>query len=223
MTWGMVAVAAATVVKGVMDSNSAKKAGDAQQSAADAALGEQQRQFDLMRGDLMPYMTAGQGGLTGLSALAGGDYSGFQNSPDYLYARDQMIGNLDASAASRGRLNAGGYGVELMQHSNGLASQNLGNYRNSLQYLAGLGQASAAGVGMAGMGMANQNSDTLRYAGNAAAQSHINQSNAFGSMMGGLGSLAGQYFGMGGGGGGGGSFGGPTDAMQQVGAGGAWG
>ena len=41
-----------------------------------------------MQANQQPYMQAGTQALGGLSQLANGDYSGFMNSPDYLYARD---------------------------------------------------------------------------------------------------------------------------------------
>jgi hypothetical protein len=195
MTWGYVAVAAATVIGGAMQSHSAHQAADAQRHSGDAAIDEQRRQFDQLQQNFAPYLQAGQGGLNGLSALNSGDYHGFENSPDYLYARQQMTQGLDRSAASRGRLYSGGYGVDLAGHLNGLASQNLGNYRSSLQWLANLGQNSAAMQGQAGMGMANAIGGIRQYQGNAAADGAIGAGNSWASAINGLGQAAGSYFG----------------------------
>jgi len=77
MTWGFVAVAAATVVGGAMSSSSASKAAKAQGKATDAAIGEQQRQYDTTRDDQRGYRDVGGqalqalAGATGLGGVAG--------------------------------------------------------------------------------------------------------------------------------------------------------
>jgi hypothetical protein len=52
MSWGLVAVAGATVVSGVVGANSARRAGRAAQQGADAATDESARQYDQTRNDL---------------------------------------------------------------------------------------------------------------------------------------------------------------------------
>lgn len=148
-----------------------------QQKGSQAAIDEQRREFDLMRAGLLPYTNAGTGGINGLTRLANGDYSGFANSPDYKYALEQMISANDHSAAAHYRLGSGGYPADLAHDVNGLASGNLGNYRNSLQYLASLGENAAAGVGTAGMNMANQIGGQYNNIGNAQANNALSQGN----------------------------------------------
>ena len=138
--------AGTSLLGGFLGNNAANNAQDAQTQASEAAIAEQRRQYDQSRQDQQPFMQFGQGQLGGLQALAGGDYSGFQNSPDYKYAREQMIYGQDHSASARGRLQSGGYAMDLAQGLNGLASQNLGNYRSGLQWGAQLGQQSANGL-----------------------------------------------------------------------------
>jgi hypothetical protein len=87
--------------------------------------------------------------------LNGGDYSGFLNSPDYLAARDQGVGTIDRSAASRGSLFSGGHEKDLSQFNQGLASQYLGNYRGSLFNMAQLGANAATQTGQFGQNAAN--------------------------------------------------------------------
>lgn len=70
MSWGMVAIGAATVISSVIQANSAKKAGDTQADAARAGISEQQRQFDEIRKLLEPYVTSGTGALGGLAPYA---------------------------------------------------------------------------------------------------------------------------------------------------------
>jgi hypothetical protein len=210
MSWGD----AIQGVTGLFGANQQQNAADAQAEASAAAIAEQRRQFDQLQQNQQPYMQYGQGQISGLQSLASGDYSGFTNSPDYKYARDQMIYGQDHSAAARGRLNSGGYGMDLAKGLNGLASQNLGNYRQSLQWGANLGQNAAAGVGQAGMQSANNIGGLMQDRAQA-------QSSGYGGWAGavtGLGGIAasqpwasGSIFGGGSGGGGSsGSFGMPA-------------
>ena len=72
------AIIGGAVISGVMGNKAAGKAARATRGAADASIAEQQRQFDLVRGDTAPYRDVGQGalyqlaGLTGLSGFEGG-------------------------------------------------------------------------------------------------------------------------------------------------------
>ena len=164
-----------------------------------AAIEEQRRQYDQTRQDQMPWLNAGTWALDQQKAVLQGDYSGFQNSPDYAYARDQMVQGLDRSAAARGRLYSGGYGVDMASHLNGLANQNINNYYGRLSGLSGTGQNTASGLGQLGANMATNIGNAYGNIGNARASSYqqIGQNNA--DMWAGaanqLGSVAGYYFG----------------------------
>lgn len=194
MGWETAIGAGTSILGGILGNNAAGDAQDAQTEAAQAQIAEQRRQYDQSRADQQPYMQFGQGQLGGLSALAAGDYSGFQNSPDYKYAREQMIYGQDHSAAARGRLNSGGYAMDLAQGLNGLASQNLGNYRSSLQWGANLGQNAAAGVGQLGQQSANQIGSAYGNIGQAGAQGAYDRGNTWGNALNGLGQVATSYF-----------------------------
>lgn len=189
MGWGAALGAVVGLYGAKKQSDAAKSASKAQQQASAAAIAEQRRQFDAMQANLAPYMQFGQGGISGLNALMAGDYSGFKNSPDYLYARDQAIYGLDHSAAARGALYRGGHSVDLANALNGIASQNLGNYRNALQWQTNLGQNAAAGVGQAGMNSANSIGNYLMAGGDARANSALAQGNIWGNALSGLGGL----------------------------------
>lgn len=203
MSWAMVAGAAITVVGGYVSKKQsdkgAKNAANAQAAGQMASIEEQRRQFDLTREDQKPWMETGQWALDGQKKFMEGDWSGFQNSPDYAYSRDQMVQGLDRSAASRGRLYSGGYGVDMAGHLNGLASQNANNYWNRLAGLSGTGQNTAANLGNLGMGMANNIGNAYANIGNARASSYqqIGQNNAdfWAGTANQLGGLAGQYYG----------------------------
>lgn len=170
------AAAVATVAVGAYSANqakqSAKGAANAQTRAADSATAEQQRQFDLTREDQKPWMQAGQGALTQMQALNSGDFSSFNSSPDYAYARDQMQQGIERGAAARGSLYSGGTNVDLGNALNGIASQNYGNFYARLQSMAGQGQTTATNLGTLGANMANQIGNNYQNAGQARASAY---------------------------------------------------
>lgn len=176
----------------VVDAWSANKQAGAQKDAAKKSVAEQQRQFDLTRSDMMPWMNAGKGALGDMQALNSGDFSKFYQSPDYQFALDQGFKSLDRSAAARGRLYSGGYGQDLVDFGQGLATQNYGNYYGRLADLAGIGQTTATNLGQFGQNKANQISNQYTNMGNARASAYQGYGNAFnkgisqiGSWMGG--------------------------------------
>lgn len=160
-------------------SDAAKQGAQAGADASAASIAEQQRQFDLSRGDMMPFRDAGVGALARQEAVLGGDYSGFESSPDYLYARGEMTTGLDRSAASQGRLYSGGYGVDMAGALNGLASQNLNNYWSKLAGQAGQGFGAATNLGALGQNFANQYSQNQWGAANARATGYQQSANAW--------------------------------------------
>lgn len=161
----------------------AKKA--AGQQAAGAAAGQQQY-MELNQ----PYLSAGTSALSRLERLNSGDFSAFEESPDYRFAFDQGNEAILRGAASRGALNAGGTDVDLQRFGQGLASQNYGNYYSRLANLAQLGQQSAQAAGGQAVGAQN----TI---GQAQAGGTIGGANAWSNFASGLGGLAGQYAGQG--------------------------
>jgi hypothetical protein len=148
--WGAIISAAADLYSNSQNQKGAK----AGQEGAQAGLDWTKQVYQDAQGNFAPYLGAGQTGLNGLTRLANGDYSGFASSPDYQYSLEQMINANDHSAAARGRLYSGGYPADLAHDVNGLASQNLGNYRSSLQYLSTLGDTAASQLGSIGNGLA---------------------------------------------------------------------
>lgn len=128
MSWGYVAVAAATVVGGAMSSSASRRASNAQQRGADAATAESARQYDQTRRDFAPWRDVGGGAINQLGRLfglgtAGGasggqDWSGrelvmsqngiptvdaerYAADPAYRYAWDQTLASERASSLWR--------------------------------------------------------------------------------------------------------------------------
>lgn len=189
------ASAAAGIVGGIISSRSqsraARRAESAQQRATDATIAEQRRQFDQGRADQLPFLQAGQAALGRQEAFLKGDFSGFENSPDYAYARDQMQKGVERGAAARGALYNGGTNVDLARHLGGLASQNANSYWSKLADQAGQGRQTGGGLADLGASFASNYGNAM---GNNAAvqgQSAYNRSSATlggaGLALGGLG------------------------------------
>jgi len=202
MGWAQAITAGAGLVNSYMN----KKGADAQGKAAQQGLDYTKGIYNDAQSNFQPYMQAGQNGLNGLNQLSSGNYSGFENSPDYLYARDQAQYGVDHSAAARGSLYSGGHNLDLANAMNGIASQNLGNYRNSLMGMAQMGQGAAGTLGQIGTAAAGGVRSSYGNIGDAKAT-------GYGAIGGGLTGLAGQFTNyMNGQGGGGSSYGGGTSA-----------
>lgn len=85
-----------------------------------------------------PFVETGENTLQRLSdLLLGGDMSGFQASPGYQFRQDEAQKAVERSAAARGGLVSGRTLKELQERSQGLASQEYGNYMNRLSGLLG--------------------------------------------------------------------------------------
>ncbi len=191
MPWGAVAAA---VIGGVMSNQAAKKGAKASEKGGAASIAEQRRQYDLSRADQAPWMQHGQKALGGLDALNSGDYSGFMNSPDYLYARDSGMEGINRHLASKGGYYSGGGDADRMKFMSGLATQNLGNYRGALQSSAGMGQSTASGLGQLGANMANNIGQTQIGIGNARASSYQQQGDNYAGMAAAAGNAFGNWY-----------------------------
>lgn len=185
MSWGAVAGAAVSVVGGVIANNKNKKANGQAQSAADA-------NYYANTQNMQPYLNAGTGALNQLAQLNSGNYSSFQESPDYQFTLQQGLQGLDRSAAARGSLYSGGQQADIMQYGQGLASQQYNNYYNKLASLAGMGQSAASAL--AGVGNTYANATA-----NNAYQGAAN-SNALTGLLTGIGSNLASNINYGGGG-----------------------
>jgi hypothetical protein len=181
-----------------------KKAGRAQASAAQQTLDEQQALYGNSVDQAMPFYNAGTNALSQLEAVNRGDYSGFENSPDYVYARDQTQQGVERGAAARGGLYSGGTNVDLANALNGIASQNLGNYTNRLTGLAQMGQNQSQYLGQLGQNYGNQFANAMGQKGQANAQIASAGPMTQAGYGNALASAASTYAGAAGGGGGGG-------------------
>lgn len=197
--------AVASIGSAALGASAAKKGAKSQARAAEAAAAEQQRQFDLIQQNQAPFREAGVKALNQLMGLYGlnqgaqegtgrADYSAFLNSPDYQFALQQGQQAVDRSAAARGLLNSGNTLAAAQQYGQGLASQQLGNYRNSLMGLIGGGQEATGQLAQAGLQTGANVGNALMAGGNARASGALGSANALIGGLGGLGQAAQDYF-----------------------------
>lgn len=181
--------AVAGLASSAMSSSAAGDAAAAQTNAANQASANQMAMFKQTQANEQPYMQAGQGAVNQLGALFGTNgqapnYSAFMNSPNYQFAFNQGQKALDASAAAKGNLYAGGYGKDLIDYGQGMASQQYNTYVNQLMGLAGVGQNAASGTGWQGLQSASQSGNDLMNGANAYGTGQINQANAWSNGLG---------------------------------------
>lgn len=124
-------------------------------------------------------------------------------APEYQFVKQQGIEGLDQSAAASGNLLSGGHLKDILNYSQGLASEQYQNIFNNLQAVTSLGESAGAMVGnsgtYAGMGMGN----SIMAGGNALASGAVGGANALNGAFGNLGFMYAMNPGMFGGGSGG--------------------
>ncbi|CAB5187156.1 hypothetical protein UFOVP165_9 [uncultured Caudovirales phage] len=214
MTFGMTAIAAATVVGGGLAYMGSKNAASAQTNAANQANATQADIFNQQKEMSAPYREAGveaQNQLRSYLGLGGdtsapgyGKYSGdfnmsnFTADPGYAFRLSEGMKGLNASAAARGGLISGAalkaatnYGQQAgsQEYQNAFTryQTNRNNQIAPLQNLTASGQAAAAGAAAnAGAYGSAAASNTLA-AGNAAASGYVGGANAVNQTVGSLG------------------------------------
>lgn len=189
MPWGV--AAAAVAAYGTYAAG--KKGANAQKSSNQAAIAEQQREYDQSRADQLPFLQAGQNALNLQQKFLAGDTSGFQNAADYKFAVDQGFKGLDRGAAARGNLWGGGADADRIALGQGLATQYANNYWNKLAGMAGQGQTSAGNLGSLGANAAGNIGGYLQNQGAATASSYANAANSFGNFANQAANMYGQY------------------------------
>ena len=199
MTWGLTAVAGATLVSGYMGSKAAGKAADVQAGAADRAAALQQQQFDKQVELQEPWRQAGITALNALTPLAtnytpfGMDQ--FQQDPGYAFRLSEGQKALERSAAARAGLQSGSALKAAARFGQDYGSQEYQNAFNRyqaerqaqlgpLQSLAGVGQTTAAQLGQAGQQMASNVGEMMTSGAAARASGYVGGANALSSALG---------------------------------------
>jgi hypothetical protein len=188
----------ASAVGGVAKGIGASKAANAQSRAADAAVAEQQRQYDLTRADQKPWMDAGGKAITTLGQMVqpGGELyrnfeaSDFKVDPGYNFILQQGQQALDRRRAAGGSFQSGSAIKEAVDYNQGMADQQYGkaydrfNNNRAIRYnqlagVSGAGQIATNNLAAVGANKSNNVSDALIYQGNARASGYMGIANAF--------------------------------------------
>lgn len=202
MTWGMVAVAGASLVAGYMASQSASDAADsaaeAQGNASRAQISESRRQFNAIQDLLKPYTQAGTGALTAqqnLLGLNGADeqqkaVGSIAGSPQMAALLQQGENAILQNASATGGLRGGNTQAAMAQFRPQLLSQLIQQQYSNLGGITSIGQNAAAGVGNAGMQSSAQIQNALGQQGAAQAGAALATGQANAQMWGGMANTA---------------------------------
>lgn len=150
-----------SIVKDVFFGGAEKDAGEAGARATERGIAEQRRQFNQTRSDLLPFIQAGQEGLDPLLSLIGvrgpeaekqalGD---FIESPGQAFLRKRGERTLLRNASATGGLDGGNILKALSEFGIGTAAQQLGERKDRLSALTGVG--STVGTNLGGIGSAS--------------------------------------------------------------------
>lgn len=220
MAWVATAVTAvgigASYLQGQEAKKEARKGRQAQQAAAQAGIDEQRAQFEIMMEKMSPYIKSGEVAMDAQRALIGlggkKDFFGrYIQTPEQAQA--EAIAQIEQSpllqakirqgeeamlqqAAATGGLRGGNIQGALAQFRPAMLQEEIDRQYQRLQGMAGLGQASAAGVGAAaqdvGRGISGLYGDIgSAQAGQALARGQA-QSQLYGDIAGGIGWLGGK-------------------------------
>jgi hypothetical protein len=203
------AVVAGSVITGYMgskaQSSAAQTAAGAQEAATMMSIEEQRRQFDELQKVLAPYVAAGTGGegvegaLQAQQALVGlrgpeeqaAALRSVEASPEMAAMVRQGEEALLQRASATGGLRGGNVQAALAQFRPQMLSQLINQQYERLGGLTRIGQASAAGVGAAGMEQAGNISNLLAQQGAAQAGAALASGQAQAQMWSGIGQTAG--------------------------------
>lgn len=210
MSYGMVAVAGATLIGGMMSSSAqsdaANSAAGAQRDASSAQIGESRRQFDQIQELLNPWVTEGRYNLGKQGELIGRfGYGPQKDAIDAIAQGPEMAAGVQQgenamvqNASATGGLRGGNLEGALAQFRPQMLAK-LVNQR--YQQYAGLnsqGQNAAAMVGNAAATSGQQVITALGDAGAATAGGYLAQGQATANMWGNASKSVGQFVGSGG-------------------------
>ena len=213
MTFGLsgaalagIAVGGSTLISGMMQADAASSAAGIQGAAAQAGIDEQRRQFDTVQKLLKDYTEAGPGALAAQQTLLGlkgpeaerAAIERISGSETYKALAAQGENALLQQASATGGLRGGNIQAALGQFRPQLLSSLIDQQYGRLGGMTSLGQASAAGVGAAGMQTGANVSNLLGQQGAAQAGAEIAQGKAFSAIPSAISGGLGLFTGLGG-------------------------
>ncbi len=203
---GAVAVGGATVVSGIAQSRSARKAAEVQAGAAAEGIDEQRRQFDVVQELLAPYVQGGEQAFQAQQALLGLGGAGQQQqaisaieqSPLFQAQVRQGEEALLQRASATGGLRGGNIQAALAQFRPAMLQQQIQQQFANLGGLAQYGQASAARTGAGAQAAGTNIANLLGQQGAAMAGGELAQGRAFAALPSAVAGGLGIYRGLGG-------------------------
>jgi hypothetical protein len=199
MTWGYVAVGAATVIGSAIGSKGAKDAAKQQQRGVQQGIASEERMFEKSLALQEPYREAGYDALGGLQQLV--DPAGrtellnqYYQGPEYAALSGQVEEQQLRNAAATGGLRGGGNQAALATIAPQLGQQYLSGLNQQYTGLANMGMGAASqGSGQA-MQLGGNISALQQQAAQAGASNSLAQANIWGNMASDLGGMANNYF-----------------------------
>ena len=199
----LVGMIGASVGSAAVQASAAKKAAGAQTAASMAGIEEQRRQFDMVRGLLQPFVEGGTGAFRQQLDLAGvsgpeaqqAAITAIERGPEFAALTRQGEEAILQKASATGSLRGGNVQAALAQFRPQVLSSLIEQQYGRLGGLAATGQASAAGVGTAGMQTGTNVSNLLQQQGAAQAGSALAAGQAFGNSIGNIGQAFGSVAG----------------------------
>lgn len=195
---GMI-VAGSQLVGSSMQASAAGDAAAAQGAASQAGIEEQRRQFDEMRRLLQPYTEAGLPALEQQQTLLGlkgpeaeqAAIARLTGGETFKALAQQGENALLQQASATGGLRGGNIQAALGQFRPQLLSSLIEQQYGRLGGMTSMGQASAAGVGSAGMQTGTNIANLLGQQGAAEAGGILGEAKAYGQLF----NLPGQFVG----------------------------
>lgn len=179
--WGVAAAVGGAYLSSQSSKKAANTAANAQTQSSDAAIAQQNKQFEAFQKMQSPFVNAGTGALGAQQNLLGlngngaqqSAISGIQNGAQFQTLEQSGQNAILQNAAATGGLRGGNTQAALAQFSPQLLQQLIQQQYSNLGGIASIGQNAAAGVGNAGMSNANSISDLLQSRGAAQAGSAL--------------------------------------------------
>lgn len=195
-----VAIGVSALAGAAISANASSNAASTEAGAANNATDALQRQYNLNRQDVQPWLDSGKNALGQLNQQMPNltrsfSMADFQADPGYAFNLQQGQQAIERSAAARGGLNSGATMKSLANYSQGVANQTYndsfnrfntsqGNTFNRLSTMAGMGQNAANTNVQSGNQTAAGVASNITSAGNATAAGQIASGNNINNLIG---------------------------------------
>jgi len=198
MTWGMTAVAGATLVGGYMSSQAAGRAADQYGQQAERGLQYNREMFDKINAQNDPYRNLGENAAGQYGKMIDNGYFTAQPSmndltrlmPNYEFGLKQGFGQYNAGINAGGGLVSGNalqgqqqfaqdYAGNALQNAFNQYQVNRSNVASNLGAGVGFGQQANTTTAAAATGAATNGTNLISSIGNAQAAGTMGQANAY--------------------------------------------